>query len=213
MLPAPAAPAGREAVEGAKGRPSTASPGLPEPAPTGGAAAPPRASPSRSPGSLGTWLSPPSWAQAPGGQRWSYPGTVGPGGPDCLKRGESGCWCSPAVWRHANAKICLKDLYFFFPSFLMKAVTAFTGNEGTQAERDGGRKSGSVCHSWLLAGSFQTHQKSSKSRSATPKKSQKAGGGCPVYRQEDDRAIRPRLPSRLVSELEIKLHCCGWERE
>lgn len=111
-------------------------------------------------------------------------------------------------------KICLKDLYFSPSSFLLKVVTAFTGNKGTQAERDGGRKSGSVCLSWLLAGAFQTHQKSSKNSSATPKKnSQKAGGGCPVYRQEDDRAIRPRLPSRLVSELEIKLHCCGWERE
>lgn len=172
MLPAPAAPAGREAVEGAKGRPSTASPGLPEPAPTGGAAAPPRASPSRSPGWLGTWLSPPScvWPKPQGDRGGRNPSTVGSGGPGCLKRGESGCWHISAVWRQANAKICLKDSYFSPSSFLLKVVTAFTGNEGTQAECDGGCKSGSVCLSWLLARAFQTHQKSSESSSETPQK-------------------------------------------
>lgn len=172
MLPAPAAPAGWEAVEGAKGRPSTASPGLPEPAPTGGAAAPPRASPSRSSGWLGTWLSPPShvWPKPQGDRGGRTPARWGQGGLTASSEESQAAGISLQCGGTRMQKICLKDLYFSPSSFLLKVVTAFTGNKGTQAERDGGRKSGSVCLSWLLAGAFQTHQKSSKNSSATPKK-------------------------------------------
>jgi len=100
-----------------------------------------------------------------------------------------------------NAKIYLKgffgfDFFFFFLLFLK--VTAFTRNEVTQADHDSGH--------WAQLAASQPAPNPPKEQLSDSQKAQKAGGACPVYKQEDDRAICPRLPSRLVSELGIKLH-------